>query len=141
MKRIVFLAAVIIAFASCEKENHEEDNRIVICPPYKDTIVYKGTFERSSIAGRTAADVSLKFTNGVFSGSSSVNLFPAIGTGTFSTSANSVTFKNQSMWTANFDWTLILDGEFAATVKGDSLILTKFKGYDWIDTYNLKRAN
>jgi hypothetical protein len=140
MKRIIIALAVFVSFTACTKEGIEDENKLAICFPSNDTIVYKGTFERSSLSGVQTADVTLKFKDGVFVGNSSKQLFPAIGTGTVSSSnASTITFRNQSMWTANFDWTLILDGTFDVTAKGDSLRFSKFKGYDWVDSYNLKR--
>lgn len=134
-----FLSMVAICFLiSCSKEK-EEENRIAICFPGPDSTVYKGKFERSAISGVQSSDVILKLKDNVFSGTSIQPLFPAIGTGTFSTTSSTVSFKNQTMWTANFDWTLILDGTFDVRVNGDSLILTKFRGYDFVDTYSLKR--
>src|SRR6476469_641371 len=106
MKSTLLIAAVFF-FASCSKE--WEDNNIVICGRFNDSTVYKGKFERSSIAGVQSAAVELKFKDNTFVGTSAMPMFPAIGSGTFTTSASSVNFKNQNIWTANFDWTLILD--------------------------------
>jgi hypothetical protein len=139
MRAIFLLFAVIVLSCSCSKEKQIDEPWVCILP-MSDTIVYEGKFERITIAGSQTSDVNLKFRNGVFTGASSVNNFPAIGQGTIeSYSTNKVVFKNTSYWTANFDWTLILNGEYEIRTTNDSLLLQRVRGIDEMQFYRLKR--
>ncbi len=51
---------------------------------------------------------------------------------------NNVEFNNECVWTAEFDWTLILSGEFQITSTSTELILERKMG-DITDLYKLKR--
>lgn len=90
---------------------------------------YIGTFERNG----TQVPVQLMFSNGQFSGVSDSINFPAICSGTYTVSGNTISFENGCMWTANFDWTLILSENWTINSSNNSLILTKANG----DEYNL----
>ncbi len=92
---------------------------------------YIGVFERN---GNTS-NVELNFTNGRYSGESEVEKFPAICNGDYSMSNNSIEFKNDCVWTAEFDWGLILEGPWKYTIEDNILILTKSNG----DKYTLNK--
>ncbi|WP_345006982.1 hypothetical protein [Snuella lapsa] len=85
---------------------------------------YVGTFERD---GNTS-NVTLDFNNGIYSGESEVVKFPAICNGNYSISNNSIQFQNECIWTAEFDWTLILSDEWRYGLSGNTLILSKTNG-------------
>lgn len=51
-----------------------------------------------------------------------------------------MSFTNGCMWTAEFDWTLILSGDFKITRNDDELILVKERNPDNADYYVLKRG-
>ncbi|QED36808.1 hypothetical protein FK178_03370 [Antarcticibacterium arcticum] len=80
---------------------------------------YSGIFERNG----TTSNVELTFTNGTFTGQTEVEKFPAICKGTYSISGNKITFYNTCPWTAEFDWTLILSGEWDFNLNNKTLIL------------------
>ena len=46
-----------------------------------------------------------------------------------------MTFENACVWTADFDWTLILWGDWTYTFNGNLLIMTKSNG----DKYTLTK--
>ena len=92
---------------------------------------YVGTFERN---GETA-NVELQFNNRQYTGSSEVQKFPAICKGEYTLKSNVIVFSNICPWTAEFDWTLILDGEWSYDLSGDTLILIAANG----DKYNLTK--
>jgi hypothetical protein len=77
--------------------------------------VYKGTFERQLPGGTTTSNVTIIFSDNVWKGVSSNEHFPALCNGSFQvdTLRATVRFKNDCVWTANFDGTLILNNEFA----------------------------
>lgn len=120
MRVITFLLIVCLAFS---------------CSDYSDRIEgqYEGIFERN---GETA-NVKLNFSNGAFSGESPENpgIFPSICKGDYSILRNSIEFKNECIWTAHFDWTLILSGEWEYDLNKNTLILTEENG----DRYRLTK--
>jgi len=92
---------------------------------------YSGTFERNGII----SNVSLAFTNGTYIGESEIVKFPAICNGTYSISSSSIVFRNQCIWTADFDWTLILGEQWDYTYSNGVLTMEKANG----DKYNLQQ--
>ncbi len=92
---------------------------------------YVGVFERDG----NNSNVELTFNNGNWTGESEIVKFPALCNGTYSSSGNVITFENACFWTAEFDWTLILSGEWNYRLNGNSLILTKTNG----DKYTLTK--
>lgn len=55
------------------------------------------------------------------------NRIPAGGSGTFNTTGNSMIFHDENMWTADFDWNLILKGKYNYTLDGKNLKLSMRK--------------
>ena len=92
---------------------------------------YVGIFERN---GNTS-NVELNINNGIYSGESDIVKFPAICNGNYSVSSNLIMFQNECIWTAEFDWTLILSDEWNYDLNGNTLILTKSNG----DKYTLTK--
>lgn len=120
-KKIFIIAFLITAFA-CNK-NDNTDSTL--------EGKYVGIFERNN----TNSKVELNFTNGAFSGESETVKFPAICNGIYTISENSIEFENQCVWTAEFDWTLILRENWNYTLNNNILILTKTNG----DKYTLTK--
>ena len=133
MRQIFSLAMVaLVALTACKKENK---NNI-------PSGTYKGTFQRiSAVPQPPPAAVTLTFSGAQYNGQSTVQYYPAVCNGHFSMRGNTASFHNACAWTANFDGTFILDGEYEITLRGDSLYI--IKGYDGIvfqqDKYSLKR--
>jgi hypothetical protein len=92
---------------------------------------YLGVFERN---GETST-VEIRFMDGTFIGESSVDRFPAICNGVYSTEENRIVFTNNCIWTADFDWSLILNEEWTFSRNRSELILFKSNG----DKYTLIR--
>lgn len=92
---------------------------------------YIGVFERNGLS----SNVQLNLNNGTFIGTSSIPRFPALCNGTYFTFNDIITFENNCTWTADFDWTLILSGEWNFNNSSNILILTKSNG----DKYTLTR--
>jgi hypothetical protein len=89
---------------------------------------YHGTFYRMQNNVRVLeSTVTVTFDNGVFSGNSSDRNSPAICNGSYATAESEINFENKCMFTADFDWTLILSGKFAITKSDDAIILSKEK--------------
>jgi len=114
----------IILILSCNK-NDDENSQPEINGEYL------GIFERN---GNTS-NVELNFTNGIYSGESETEKFPAICNGNYSISNNSIEFENVCVWTAEFDWTLVLGENWNYTMENNILIMTKSNG----DKYTLTK--
>jgi hypothetical protein len=100
---------------------------------------FKGSFTRyESKKDPVSANVQLRFKNGKFEGGSDQVNFPAICEGTYRLKGEMLNFRNSCMFPANFDWSLILVGDFDYERKSDSLIISR--SYDWggRDEYRLK---
>jgi hypothetical protein len=99
---------------------------------------YKGTFLRT--AGDLVAPVTLSFSSGNWSGESAWSTYPALCHGKYKAlGTDSINFENRCVWTANFDWTLILHGNYKLVQQGDSLIISKEYNGHYMDIYNLKK--
>ncbi len=92
---------------------------------------YSGTFERNG----ESTPIQITFNNGSFNGQSSIEKFPAICSGIYTSNGDQITFTNNCIWTADFDWTLILSEEWTFERNQMELTLTKANG----DTYRLIR--
>ncbi len=80
---------------------------------------YTGTFTvRYQNSVQTTA-ASLTLANGRFSCTN--NFVPGTGSGTFSYTTSTLSFQDEGVWTANFDWNLILNGDYSYTFDGKTL--------------------
>jgi hypothetical protein len=87
------------------------------------------------------SNVTLSFEGNKFSGSATNNQSPAICSGTFSTTENEIEFVNGCFFTANFDWTLILNGKFVISETLEGLIFSKEIDAQNGDYYVLKKTS
>lgn len=101
------------------------------------TGTYEGTFQRT-VEGNSQgiANVQLTFEGGLFNGNSDEQNYPVICSGSYSLNRSTIQFSNTCMFTADFDWTLILNGDFRIEREGNELILTKSDGVT-VDRYSL----
>jgi xanthosine utilization system XapX-like protein len=58
-----------------------------------------------------------------YSCSANKNRIPAGGSGSYSIKNDKIVFEEENMWTADFDWNLILKGEYSITFTGKKLTL------------------
>lgn len=96
------------------------------CNKNKNDIIdglYKGTFTVEYSWGTKSAETLLELKNGRFSCASNTNRIPAGGSGTFTFRATKAIFQDENFWTADFDWNLILNGEYKFSINGKRLIL------------------
>lgn len=121
--KVLILIGLIFVILSCNNDDE--------IPQTEINGEYVGIFER----GGNNSNVELTFKNGNWSGESEIIKFPALCNGTYSNSGNIITFENACPWTAEFDWTLILSGEWNYSLIGNSLTLTKTNG----DKYTLTK--
>lgn len=106
---------------------------------------YSGTFNYFRIEGSNPAEiapVTVTLTQNAYHCSTGKYEVPAGGEGVFTVlDGQKINFEDQKVRTANFDWGLILTGEYKYRLKGDSLILTKGSKDKNLYRYRLKRVN
>jgi len=117
---------------SCEEHEHDgtklEDG------------MYTGTFNRSSPTGDyITANITITLEDGAFSGTSDVEKYPAIRNGTFSINEDKIDFEDACVWTADFDWTLILDSTFDITTEEDEIVLSRSYEGNVYDQYRISK--
>ena len=131
MKNLLLLLTAILFIASC-------DQKETVTPELVDG-TYVGIFGRSSPNAKYAsAKVTLTLNNGAFTGSSDITNYPAICSGTFKILGETVEFSNNCMFTANFDWTYILNGSFNLKIEENKIYLTRSYG-EVHDRYELEK--
>lgn len=85
---------------------------------------YRGTFtvvyDTATLTGSTVLHLS----GGRYECDGNDNRIPAGGSGTYRTENGIILFQEERMWTANFDWNLILKGEYNYSVSGRRLKLS-----------------
>jgi len=113
MRNLLYLFILSLCFLSCKKDNSTQQ----LSGDYSGTF---RTLAQGKLMLTQAFDVSLtedrfKVTKGFKMGSGSYQ----IG------SNNQAVFQDENPWTADFNWNLLLSGNYTYQIKGDSLILTK----------------
>jgi len=118
--KYLFLFVLFLGLAACNNEENAPD-------PFDGE--YVGIFERNG----SASTVELTFKNGTFQGESERVKFPALCNGKYTIAGNTITFVNECAWTAEFDWSLILNDAWEFTFENRVLTLIKPNG----DRYTL----
>ncbi|MEO0333585.1 MAG: hypothetical protein AAF223_18195 [Bacteroidota bacterium] len=134
--RHISVIIILASFALACQEDDEGNPSFLL-----EEGTYTGVFYRSSPNARWAsANVTLTLENGRFSGSSDRDKYPAICEGTYQLiGIDQVTFENSCVWTADFDWSFILDGEYQITDRDDKIVICREYEGQVSDTYELKR--
>jgi len=114
MKFGLFLLTIVIISLGCSRKNKNIDRNNIEGQ-------YVGTFERNG----NASNVNLNLSNNEFSGNSNVDRFPAICSGEYTISNDTIIFENACVWDADFDWSLILYGNWHYTYENNTLTMTK----------------
>jgi hypothetical protein len=87
---------------------------------------YVGTFSIRSENGTTLSGlVTFRFHAGTYSCIPEKVYLPPSGGGSYRISGNSLTFSDTVMHTAEFDWSLILNGDFTYSNDGNRITLTQ----------------
>lgn len=102
---------------------------------------YEGTFTVEYANGGIIQSnpVTISFSDSTFVSGAGENRVPAGGSGTYELGVNSVIFNDANFWTADFDWNLILNGEYSLIVSEKTITLTASKNDVGIYTYELIR--
>jgi hypothetical protein len=130
MKQLfAFILLLAIVVSSCRKNDNNQVTKL--------TGTYAGTFQRKVSGSGAVSNVSLIFSADAWNGESQMVKYPALSHGTFSTNGSKITFKNESVWTAEFDWSLILNGDYEINTAGNKLNITKTYSNGMMDVYTL----
>ena len=135
-KSIIFIFLASFALSSCSDKLEISSLKVT----YKGTFTYHD--QASSVAPQPSGEIVLTITENAYLSTGSPNRIPAGGSGVFElTEEGQIKFEDQNIWTADFDWNLILNGYYKYKMRGDSLILKKelnegVKAYE----YRLKRT-
>ncbi|NOT75950.1 MAG: hypothetical protein HOP08_13570 [Cyclobacteriaceae bacterium] len=137
MKNIpLLLLAVTFLMTSCKKDEVKKKEGV---DPLASG-VYKGEFYRGGpLIDAISSHVTIVVTDNKFEGSSDVSNYPSICSGTFSVSGSKINFSNACAFTANFDWTLILGGEYDLEVNGNEVIMIHRYDDGNFDRYRLSK--
>jgi hypothetical protein len=129
-------AALALLIISCDDDTTDQPE------PIQGT--YTGQFRRvSPTSDGRVTNVTLKLDDHSFSGESDLGRYPAICMGTYTITGDKINFTNECVWTADFDWTLILNGAFEIEQEGNELVLTKrfaAEVFDIYDQYTLTKT-
>lgn len=107
---LIIFAASVVLFA-CQKESTNDESASL-------EGAYIGTFFRT---GMDTVSVSITFDRDYFQGTSSREKYPAICGGRYELTGNSIVFTDTCTWTADFDWSLILNNTYTVN-RRDSVI-------------------
>ena len=117
--------------ASCKKA--DVDNGSII-----KNGIYVGTFQRQVSGNGMISNVTITFASVNWSGQSQYEKYPALCRGTYKINgADQITFENSCPWTAEFDWTIILSGNYKLIVNGNSIQISKDYNNAFKDVYKL----
>ncbi|WP_421869827.1 hypothetical protein [Marinoscillum sp.] len=102
--RLVGMMLLIVLATGCS-----EDEMVKL-----ESGVYSGSFTAMYDVDKSPLihDVSITIDGNRFTCSSGPQYIPAGGSGTFQVEGNEITFVDENVWTANFDWGLILNGTY-----------------------------
>ncbi len=101
---------------------------------------YTGTFKRVGPASTLTSNVTLSITGNLWEGESQYPKYPALCRGSFKISGtDQIIFENDCVWTADFDWTLILSQTYQVKREGNNLEIWRENNNHYLDTYLLIR--
>ncbi|MBI2730448.1 MAG: hypothetical protein HYX40_06815 [Sphingobacteriales bacterium] len=117
---------------------------LIGCKKSNETVladgVYKGIFYRIS-PWKDTAQVSITISGNHYSAESNKNNYPAFCSGTFSITNSKIKFSSTCPWAANFDWSLILLGDYDFKKNGSKVNFERsYNGFIYYkDVYQLTK--
>jgi len=129
MKSKVLSIFIILSFIlGCETET-----------PKIEEGTYTGTFTVFYSSGIESGTTTIVLKDSEYSCSGNSDRIPAGGSGTYSSENGKITFVDKNFWTAEFDWNLILSGEYNYSIDGNELLITAEKSDIGRYEYRLER--
>ena len=137
--KIIFAGLLSIFCSSCNNKSHDDFQQNL-------TGDYTGTFSVVYSDGMTKSNTaSISFTEGnTYSSSGNGNkndFYPAGGKGTYEMDRSTITFRENDIWLAHFDWNLILEGTYNYEKNGDYLTISANKNDIGVYKYVLKKES
>jgi hypothetical protein len=87
---------------------------------------YIGTFKRDHAGSDfPTANVSITFISNLWTGQSDFTKYPALCHGSYKIEGNKIIFENECGWTTEFDWSLILSGEYSISIENGILEISR----------------
>lgn len=128
MKNIVIFTIGLIVFISCDKEENI-DRKI-------PDGTYTGTFQRKCVwADSDTANITMIFSLKNWNGTSEFEKYPALRYGTYSIVGDTIIFLSGGAFSADFDWSLILQGKYLLKQTENVIEFTKDYRSATNDTY------
>ncbi len=116
----IVLATSILLTVACKKPS---TSAAISSGTYSGRFIYRS--QNMAYQYKEAA-VTITLAGQNYSSTGHSDYFPAGGTGTYAISDTArITFNDTGAHTANFDWNLILNGDYAYHYEGDSLVISK----------------
>ena len=131
MRFLVPIIVLSLLVAACKKDSDDS-------LPSDFDGMYSGTFHRT---GMDTTDVTLTFSQNSFEGQSSRAKYPAICHGSFDVEEDFISFVDSCSWTADFDWSLILNGSYSLSFKPDNTIRIWRTNCTITDEYLLRKRS
>jgi hypothetical protein len=105
VKKLILYLGITWLLSGCSKDNYQAVN-------IKDG-TYIGTFQREPVwSSSKTANITMTFSFNQWCGSSDIVKYPALCLGSYSIVGDTIVFENECVWTAEFDWSLILSGKY-----------------------------
>ena len=109
--------------------------------------IYSGTFTVRYISDVPewwywdfeSGETTLELKNGKYTCEGNPDRIPVGGSGNYSINHQKIIFEDENFWTADFDWNLILNGEYEYTFDGRRLKFSAFKNDVGYYEYDLKK--
>ncbi len=131
MQNFLLAFLSLLFFSACKKTN---------LPLSIPEGTYIGTFQRLTDTSGQISNVSITFLAGKYTGQSQYAQYPALCNGAYkSIGADSINFVNACFWTADFDWSLILNQNYKLMLSEKKLELTRNYPGQYTDTYKLTK--
>ena len=129
-----------IVFASCTNKVTDDDmtREKIFNGKYTGTFTVKYFEEIPQPWAYGSGKTTLILKDGEFICARNSNRIPAGGSGNYYIDGNKIIFQDLNFWTADFDWGLILSGEYDYTFKGKKLKISRKSEYAHYE-YNLER--
>ncbi len=118
----------LLLLFSCKKNNSNIDEGD-----------YTGTFTVKYDSETKTGSTKLELKDGKYHCTSDSGKIPAGGSGTYSIDKGIITFIDKNFWTADFDWNLILNGEYKYSFNGKKLKIWAKKNNVGHYEYNLEK--
>ncbi|SRX56133.1 hypothetical protein [Aequorivita sp. CIP111184] len=120
--KVIVIAIAVLAFNACNKSDDTTANENL-------QGTYSGMFTVEYLNGDSfSRPVTVIFNeNNKYQSSGNADRIPAGGSGTYEKGTTKINFSDINIWTADFDWNLILNEEYDYSINGNQLVLSANK--------------